>query len=162
MNENEFEKKQEAENINLNYGTKTLLNKYRRESTVGLPYSECFFDDPNQSRKNSDNESSPTPRKVTNIVKSRRNSSEQITKMQINEEKTRRRSSTTSFVNYHFLNRNDRSKINLKSDTSDYTDAEDDTRKNILSKIPIIGSRFGSRKNSNGINKDSILIIKLN
>ena len=39
----EIEKKQEAQQLNLNPSQKALLNKYRRESLTTLPYADSFF-----------------------------------------------------------------------------------------------------------------------
>lgn len=146
LNEYELSNK---EDLNLNPSQLGLLNKYRRESAA-LPYLESFFPEKSASRRGStdSNEEKP-PARVNNIVTSRRKSSENI-QILPKSDQNRRRNSTAAFVNYHFLNRNDKSVIN-KNDSSDYADTEDDTKSSILSKIPIIGSRIESRRNSSGI-----------
>ena len=108
--------KQENQDLVLSPGTKAFLNKYRRESQT-LPYADSFFSDSNinKSGKNSDTESKPG--KVTNIVTNRRNSSANVENNQVSEIDTKRRSSTASFMNYHFLNQHDKSKISKKSDS---------------------------------------------
>ena len=45
MDEKEANKMEECLNLNLNSGTKALLNKYRRESLT-LPYADSFFINP--------------------------------------------------------------------------------------------------------------------
>ena len=105
----------------LNPATKSLLTKYRRES-VNLPFKESFFD----SSKTTTTTPVATPPIVVNNIIPRKQS---IDKSDSNDKlnATRRKSSTSSYVNYHFLNKLTKSKISSsKSDQSDSVDTEDD------------------------------------
>lgn len=104
----------------LNPATTSLLTKYRRES-VNLPFKESFFD----SSKTTTTPVATPPIVVNNIIPRKQS----IDKSDLNDKlnATRRKSSTSSYVNYHFLNKLTKSKISSnKSDQSDSVDTEDD------------------------------------
>jgi hypothetical protein len=104
----------------LNPATKSLLTKYRRES-VNLPFKESFFD----SSKTTTPPVATPPIVVNNIIPRKQSIDKSDSNDKLNA--TRRKSSTSSYVNYHFLNKLTKSKISSnKSDQSDSVDTEDD------------------------------------
>jgi hypothetical protein len=101
------EEENKVKDLNLNTGTKELLNKYRRES-VNLPYAESFFQDLKSKQVSERKDSLPsTPIKINNIIP-RRNSSAQIENTEKFKIDSNRRKSTAAFVNFHFLNKNEK------------------------------------------------------
>lgn len=131
---------------NINPATKALLNNYRRES-VNIPYMESFFADKSAptSRKSSIETVSENklPKSVISNIIPRRNS-EQLESIVPPEVNNRRRNSTAAFVNYAFLNKDDRSKLKKKSGSSDNEDTDEDSKSSFLAKISILNRRRSS------------------
>jgi len=107
----------------LNPATKSLLNKYRRES-VNLPFKESFFDDNNTNKT-----SEPPPIIIINNIIPRKQSNSILIEQQTSPPPPpatiRKMSTSSSYVNYHFLNRFTKSKMS-QSESSD-TNTEDET-----------------------------------
>jgi hypothetical protein len=133
---------------NINPATKALLNNYRRES-VNIPYMESFFADKSAptSRKSSIETVSENklPKSVISNIIPRRNS-EQLESIVPPEVNNRRRNSTAAFVNYAFLNKDDRSKLKKKSGSSDNEDTDEDSKSSFLAKISILNRRRSSNR----------------
>ena len=111
----------------MNPATKALLNNYRRES-VNIPYMETFFVDKSAptSRKNSidtDNDKQ-LPKSVINNIITRRRSSEQLESIIQPDTNNRRRNSTAAYLNYAFLNKDDRSKLTKNQDNKSLEESE--------------------------------------
>jgi len=108
-NENDEEANNKLKDLNLNSGTKELLNKYRRES-VNIPYGQSFFtpDGPATSTfETKEIKSNSLPRRISNIIPRRNSSAAETNSVRFKVDSNRRKS-TAAFVNFHFLKKDEK------------------------------------------------------
>lgn len=141
---------EQEDGVNLNQEQLDLLERFRRESDT-IPYFGSFFPNLDKEAKrrasyDTENEKSNKFEKNKKITNRRKSHAVAIpTHPEADQDKTRSRSLTSSFLSNYFLNHS------KKNNSSEFAETEDENSSSILFKIPIVGSRLEARRKSQSI-----------